>query len=48
MPSKKFADKYLLALEQAIQEKPSSGLNGFEQEWNLLDQLDLGTEIRSD
>ena len=37
MPQK-FADKYLLALEQAIQEKPSSGLNGFEQEWNLLDE----------
>ena len=33
-----FADKYLLALEQAIKEKPSSGLNGFEQEWNLLDE----------
>src|SRR5512145_1928491 len=38
MPSQKFADKYLLAVEQAIQEKPSSGLNGFEQEWNLLDE----------
>ncbi len=37
MPQK-FADKYLLAVEQAIQEKPSSGLNGFEQEWNLLDE----------
>ena len=33
-----FADKYLLALEQATKEKPSSGLNGFEQEWNLLDE----------
>jgi acetylornithine deacetylase/succinyl-diaminopimelate desuccinylase-like protein/gamma-glutamyl:cysteine ligase YbdK (ATP-grasp superfamily) len=33
-----FADKYQLALEQAIKEKPSSGLNGFEQEWNLLDE----------
>ena len=33
-----FADKYLLALEQAAKEKPSSGLNGFEQEWNLLDE----------
>ncbi|MBK9927295.1 MAG: M20/M25/M40 family metallo-hydrolase [Anaerolineales bacterium] len=33
-----FADKYLLALEQAIKEKPQSGLNGFEQEWNLLDE----------
>src|SRR5512143_2027456 len=38
MPSQKFADKYLLALEQAIKEKPQSGLNGFEQEWNLLDE----------
>ena len=37
MPQK-FADKYLLAVEQAIKEKPSSGLNGFEQEWNLLDE----------
>ncbi len=37
MPQK-FADKYLLALEQATKEKPSSGLNGFEQEWNLLDE----------
>jgi hypothetical protein len=35
MPQK-FTDKYLLALEQAIKEKPSSGLNGFEQEWNLF------------
>lgn len=34
-----FADKYLLALEQAVKEKPSSGLNGFEQEWNLLDEV---------
>ncbi len=33
-----FADKYLLAVEQAIKEKPQSGLNGFEQEWNLLDE----------
>ncbi|HUE98823.1 MAG TPA: M20/M25/M40 family metallo-hydrolase, partial [Anaerolineales bacterium] len=38
MPSQKFADKYLLAVEQAIKEKPQSGLNGFEQEWNLLDE----------
>src|SRR5215216_729960 len=38
MPSQKFADKYLLAVEQATQEKPSGGLNGFEQEWNLLDE----------
>ena len=38
MSPQPFADKYLLALEQAIKEKPSSGLNGFEQEWNLLDE----------
>ncbi len=38
MPSQKFADKYLLAVEQAVKEKPQSGLNGFEQEWNLLDE----------
>jgi len=33
-----FADKYLLATEQAAKEKPQGGLNGFEQEWNLLDE----------
>ena len=38
MPSQKFADKYLLAREQAAKEKPQGGLNGFEQEWNLLDE----------
>jgi succinyl-diaminopimelate desuccinylase len=38
MSSEQFADKYLLALEQAIKEKPTSGLNGFEEEWNLLDE----------
>jgi len=38
MPSQKFADKYLLATEQAAKEKPQGGLNGFEQEWNLLDE----------
>ena len=38
MPSQQFADKYLLAVEQAIKEKPDGGLNGFEQEWNLLDE----------
>lgn len=37
MPQK-FADKYLLAVEQATNEKPEGGLNGFEQEWNLLDE----------
>ena len=34
-----FADKYLLAVEQAIKEKPQGGLNGFEQEWNLFELL---------
>jgi succinyl-diaminopimelate desuccinylase len=34
----KFADKYHLAVEQAAKDKPSGGLNGFEQEWNLLDE----------
>jgi succinyl-diaminopimelate desuccinylase len=33
-----FADKYRLAVEQAAKEKPQGGLNGFEQEWNLLDE----------
>jgi succinyl-diaminopimelate desuccinylase len=33
-----FADKYHLAVEQSIKEKPQGGLNGFEQEWNLLDE----------
>ncbi|MBM4427764.1 MAG: M20/M25/M40 family metallo-hydrolase [Chloroflexi bacterium] len=33
-----FADKYLLAVEQSIKEKPEGGLDGFEQEWNLLDE----------
>lgn len=37
MPQK-FADKYQLALEESIKEKPQGGLNGFEQEWNLLDE----------
>ncbi|HLA87335.1 MAG TPA: hypothetical protein VJL10_04890, partial [Anaerolineales bacterium] len=38
MPSQKFPEKYLLAVEQAAKEKPQGGLNGFEQEWNLLDE----------
>jgi len=38
MSPQKFADKYLLSLEQSLKEKPHSGLNGFEQEWNLLDE----------
>jgi succinyl-diaminopimelate desuccinylase len=33
-----FAEKYRLALESAIQDKPTGGLNGFELEWNLLDE----------
>ncbi len=33
-----FADKYHLAVEQSLREKPQGGLNGFEQEWNLLDE----------
>ncbi|GAB4547473.1 MAG: hypothetical protein Fur002_23510 [Anaerolineales bacterium] len=37
MPQK-FSEKYQLALEQAAKEKPQGGLNGFEQEWNLLDE----------
>lgn len=37
MPQK-FPEKYHLALEQASKEKPQGGLNGFEQEWNLLDE----------
>jgi succinyl-diaminopimelate desuccinylase len=38
MSPQKFADKYLLSVEQSLKEKPQSGLNGFEQEWNLLDE----------
>jgi len=38
MSPQKFADKYQLALEESIKEKPQGGLNGFEQEWNLLDE----------
>lgn len=33
-----FAEKYQLARESAIEEKPSGGLNGLEIEWNLLDE----------
>ncbi|MBI3164466.1 MAG: M20/M25/M40 family metallo-hydrolase [Anaerolineales bacterium] len=32
-----FAEKYQLALEEAMKDKPQGGLAGFEQEWNLLD-----------
>ena len=33
-----FADKYRLALEQAAKGQALRRLNGFEQEWNLLDE----------
>ncbi len=33
-----FAEKYKLALESASKDKPGGGLNGFELEWNLLDE----------
>ncbi len=33
-----FAEKYQLALETAIKEKPEGGVAGFELEWNLLDE----------
>lgn len=33
-----FVEKYQLALETALKEKPQSGLCGFELEWNLLDE----------
>ena len=33
-----FAEKYQLALEEAMKDKPQGGLAGFEQEWNLLDE----------
>ncbi len=33
-----FAEKYALALESAQEDKPAGGLNGFELEWNLLDE----------
>ncbi len=33
----RFAEKYQLALENAVQEQPQGGLCGFELEWNLLD-----------
>jgi succinyl-diaminopimelate desuccinylase len=34
----RFVEKYQLALESAIQEKPENGLCGFELEWNMLDR----------
>ena len=33
-----FAEKYKLALDSAAKDKPAGGLNGFELEWNLLDE----------
>jgi len=33
----KFADKYHLALQSAMESKPQGGLCGYELEWNLLD-----------
>lgn len=32
-----FAEKYQLALQAAVKEKPQGGVAGFELEWNLLD-----------
>ncbi|MBN8580129.1 MAG: M20/M25/M40 family metallo-hydrolase [Anaerolineae bacterium] len=37
MSPQQFAEKYQLALEEAMKDKPQGGLAGFEQEWNLLD-----------
>ena len=34
----KFAEKYKLALETTEKQTPSGGLNGYELEWNLLDE----------
>jgi hypothetical protein len=34
----RFAEKYQLALETALKEKPQGGQAGFELEWNLLDE----------
>ena len=34
----RFIEKYQLALESALENKPQGGLCGFELEWNLLDQ----------
>jgi succinyl-diaminopimelate desuccinylase len=35
---KKFTEKYQLARESAQRDQPAGGLNGFELEWNLLDE----------
>ena len=42
---KQFAEKYKLALDSAAKDKPAGGLNGFELEWNLLDELRAGATI---
>jgi len=34
----KFAEKYKLAVQSAEKQNPAGGLNGFELEWNLLDE----------
>src|SRR5271157_3632429 len=36
--AQRFAEKYQLARETAMDQNPSGGLNGFELEWNLLDE----------
>lgn len=36
--AQRFAEKYQLAVETAQGQTPSGGLNGFELEWNLLDE----------
>ena len=33
-----FTEKYKLALDSAAKDKPAGGLNGYELEWNLLDE----------
>ena len=33
-----FVEKYKLAVKSAQEQKPEGGLNGFELEWNLLDE----------
>lgn len=35
---KTFAEKYHLAVQSAEKQSPTGGLNGFELEWNLLDE----------
>ena len=32
-----FAEKYFLALEQAVKDNPDGGVSGCELEWNMLD-----------